>query len=217
MSSQSPQLRITEIFYSLQGESKTVGWPTVFIRLTGCPLRCVYCDTSYAFSGGEWLSLDKIIQQVKQYKTQHITVTGGEPLAQKACNDLLKQLCDEGYQVSLETSGSIDIEAVDNRVVKVMDIKTPSSGEVEKNRFGNIDFLNEKDEIKFVICDHDDYKWAKDIVKQYELTDKCDILFSPVHGDITATDLADWILQDQLQVRFQIQLHKYLWGNEPGK
>ncbi len=217
MSSQTPQLRITEIFYSLQGESKTVGWPTVFIRLTGCPLRCVYCDTRYAFSGGEWLSLDEIIQQVKQYKTRHITVTGGEPLAQKACNNLLKQLCDKGYQVSLETSGAMDVADVDARVVKVMDIKTPSSGEVEKNRFSNIDFLNESDEIKFVICNYDDYCWSKDIIKRYKLTDKCDVLFSPVQGDITPTDLADWILQDQLNVRFQIQLHKYLWDDQPGR
>jgi 7-carboxy-7-deazaguanine synthase len=217
MSPESPKLRITEIFYSLQGESNTIGWPTIFIRLTGCPLRCVYCDTSYAFSGGEWMSLDEVVQQIKQYKTKYITVTGGEPLAQKACNKLLKQLCDEGYLVSLETSGSIDIEPVDKRVVKVMDIKTPSSGEVNKNHLSNINYLNDNDEIKFVICNHDDYKWAKDTVKQYKLTDKCDVLFSPVHGDITAAELADWILQDQLNVRFQIQLHKYLWGDERGK
>jgi len=217
MSVNNQRLRITEIFYSLQGESKSVGCPTVFIRLTGCPLRCAYCDTSYAFSGGEWLEFDEILQQVKQYNTRYITVTGGEPLAQKACKDLLTLLCDENYRVSLETSGALDISEVDPRVTRVMDIKTPSSGEQEKNLLSNIQHLTHQDEVKFVICNRKDYDWAKDIMTEYGLLQVCDVLFSPVHGDISATDLADWILQDQLDVRFQVQLHKYLWNDEPGR
>jgi 7-carboxy-7-deazaguanine synthase len=217
MSATNQRLRITEIFYSLQGESKSVGCPTVFIRLTGCPLRCHYCDTSYAFTGGDWLEFDEILQQVKQYKTRYITVTGGEPLAQKACKDLLTLLCDEGYRVSLETSGSLDISVVDSRVIRVMDIKTPSSGEQEKNLLSNIKHLNERDEVKFVICNRQDYDWSKTFIKEYELLQKCEVLFSPVYGDISATDLADWILEDQLSVRFQFQLHKHLWNDEPGR
>jgi len=217
MSVNNQRLRITEIFYSLQGESKSVGCPTVFIRLTGCPLRCAYCDTSYAFSGGEWLEFDEILQQVKQYNTRYITITGGEPLAQKACKDLLTLLCDENYRVSLETSGALDISEVDPRVTRVMDIKTPSSGEQEKNLLSNIQHLTHQDEVKFVICNRKDYDWAKDIMTEHGLLQVCDVLFSPVHGDISATDLADWILQDQLDVRFQVQLHKYLWNDEPGR
>lgn len=217
MVAQSPRLRITEIFYSLQGESSTVGYPTVFIRLTGCPLRCGYCDTAYSFSGGEWRSLDEVMAQVSHYKTRFVTVTGGEPLAQKSCLELLERLCDEGYQVSLETSGALDVSAVDARVVKVMDIKTPASGEVEKNLYTNIEHLSARDEVKFVICNRDDYDWSKAIVDQYQLTERCAVLFSPVQGDISATALADWIIEDQLPVRFQIQLHKYLWGNEAGR
>jgi len=217
MSAKHQRLRITEIFYSLQGESKSIGCPTVFIRLTGCPLRCHYCDTSYAFTGGESLEFNEIVQQVKQYKTRYITVTGGEPLAQKACNDLLTLLCDEHYLVSLETSGALDISDVDSRVIRVMDIKTPSSGEQEKNLLSNIQYLSQQDEVKFVICNREDYDWSKAFIKEYDLLQKCEVLFSPVHGDISATDLADWILEDQLPVRFQIQLHKYLWNDEPGR
>ncbi len=217
MVAQSPRLRITEIFYSLQGESSTVGYPTVFIRLTGCPLRCGYCDTTYSFTGGEWQNLDEIMAQVSRYKTRFVTVTGGEPLAQKACLELLERLCDEGYQVSLETSGALDVSAVDARVMKVMDIKTPASGEVEKNLYSNIEHLTPTDEVKFVICNRDDYDWSKTILDQYQLTERCEVLFSPVQGDISATVLADWIIEDQLSVRFQIQLHKYLWGNEAGR
>ena len=217
MSVNNQRLRITEIFYSLQGESKTVGCPTVFIRLTGCPLRCTYCDTSYAFSGGEWFGFEEILQQIKQYNSRYITVTGGEPLAQKACIDLLTLLCDENYRVSLETSGALDISEVDPRVTRVMDIKTPSSGEQEKNLLTNIQYLTHQDEVKFVICNREDYDWAKAVMKEYDLLQTCDVLFSPVHGDISATDLADWILQDQLNVRFQVQLHKYLWNDEPGR
>lgn len=217
MTEQISRLRITEIFYSLQGESKTIGCPTVFIRLTGCPLRCGYCDTEYAFSGGEWQSVDDILQTVKTYKTQYVTVTGGEPLAQKACKELLTKLCDQGYQVSLETSGAMDVSEVDQRVVKVMDLKTPASGEVEKNLLSNIQYLTDQDEVKFVICNREDYEWAKQMLDQYHLSETCSILFSPVHGDISATELADWILEDQLNVRFQIQLHKYLWNDEPGR
>ncbi|HEY9052674.1 MAG TPA: 7-carboxy-7-deazaguanine synthase QueE [Gammaproteobacteria bacterium] len=213
----SPRLRITEIFYSLQGESSLVGLPTVFVRLTGCPLRCGYCDTSYSFTGGEWQTLEAIVASVKQYKTPYVCVTGGEPLAQKACNDLLIMLCDQNFRVSLETSGAMDVSAVDPRVTKVMDLKTPASGEMEKNRLQNIEYLSSHDEVKFVICNREDYDWAKQILEEYKIDSRCQVLFSPVHGDIAAVQLAEWILQDHLNVRFQIQLHKYLWGETPGK
>ncbi len=219
MSVHTQKLRITEIFYSLQGESKTAGLPTVFIRLTGCPLRCQYCDTEYAFQGGEWWSLDKIINEVKKYKTPYITLTGGEPLAQKASLTLLKQLSDLGYKVSLETSGALDIQAVDPRVMKVMDLKTPSSNEESKNNYSNLDFITAHDQIKFVICNREDYDWALSILEKYKLTEKCEVLFSPVNLDDSASmvkDLANWILTDQLSVRFQIQLHKIIWGNVQG-
>jgi 7-carboxy-7-deazaguanine synthase len=210
-------LRITEIFYSLQGETATVGLPTVFIRLTGCPLRCQYCDTSYAFQGGNHLSMDEILAQVSQYATQYVTVTGGEPLAQKNCLPLLTKLCDAGYVVSLETSGALDVSLVDKRVVKIVDLKTPGSGESEKNYFPNISHLSKHDQVKFVICDENDYLWSKNIVKEYFLSDRCQILFSPSHEQLSPKNLAEWILHDQLPVRMQIQLHKYLWGDEPGK
>ena len=217
MSSEQSRLRITEIFFSLQGESSLVGYPTVFIRLTGCPLRCGYCDTAYAFTGGDWYPLTAIVQQLKQYKTPYICVTGGEPLAQKACPELLTLLCDEGYKVSLETSGALDISQLDSRVKRIMDIKTPASGEESRNRYDNIDCLTSDDEVKFVICDRNDYDWSKSMLEQYNLGAKCSVLFSPVQGDLSATELAEWILEDQLTVRFQIQLHKYLWSNQPGK
>jgi 7-carboxy-7-deazaguanine synthase len=213
----SQTLRITEIFYSLQGESSTVGIPTVFIRLTGCPLRCSYCDTAYAFSGGEKQSLSSIISQVDQFKARYITVTGGEPLAQSACYQLMEQLCDKGYQVSLETSGAIDVSRVDSRVMKVMDLKTPSSDEMDKNLYENIKFLSQQDEVKFVIADKDDYEWSKSIINQYQLSDVCHILFSPVMGTMPPSQLADMIIHDNLPVRFQIQLHKYLWDDAQGK
>jgi 7-carboxy-7-deazaguanine synthase len=210
------RLKITEIFYSLQGEAKNVGLPTVFIRLTGCPLRCAYCDTAYAFSGGEWMEIDDIITQARQYNTSFVTVTGGEPLAQKSCIDLLSRLCDAGLDVSLETSGAILIDKVDPRVVKILDIKTPASTEDAKNKFENIAYLQNDDQVKFVICDESDYLWSRQIIEQYDLVDRCEILFSPSHGQLDAKVLADWILRDQLKVRFQIQLHKYLWGDIPG-
>jgi len=210
------RLKITEIFYSLQGEALSVGLPTVFIRLTGCPLRCDYCDTAYAFSGGEWMEFDRIINEVKRYNTRCITVTGGEPLAQKNCIALLAQLCDMGYQVSLETSGALLVDQVDSRVTKVVDVKTPASKEHTKNRYENFEYLNPQDQLKFVICDENDYQWSKNLIEQYGLEDKGEILFSPVHGRLQAVKLADWILADQLNVRFQIQLHKYLWGDVPG-
>ena len=210
------RLRITEIFYSLQGESATIGYPTVFIRLTGCPLRCGYCDTEYAFQGGEWMMLDAIIERVGQYRTRHVTVTGGEPLAQKDCLPLLQQLCDAGCQVSLETSGALDVAGVDTRVIKVVDIKTPGSGEVERNRYDNIDKLLPHDQVKFVIRDRADFDWSVDIMNRYTLTDRCEVVFSPSHAQQNATELAEWVLEAQLPVRMQVQLHKYLWGNEPG-
>lgn len=211
------RLRITEIFFSLQGEAATVGWPTIFIRLTGCPLRCGYCDTSYAFQGGEWWTLDSIVAEVKKYQTRFITVTGGEPLAQKNCLSLLTKLCDADYQVSLETSGTLDISGVDSRVVTVMDIKTPSSGEAEKNLWENITSLKKTDQVKLVLASRADYDWAVAVVREYQLAQKCTVLFSPVQGQLEPTQLADWILQDQLPVRFQIQLHKVLWDNAPGR
>jgi 7-carboxy-7-deazaguanine synthase len=211
------RLRITEIFYSLQGEAATVGLPTVFIRLTGCPLRCGYCDTSYAFQGGAWMELDEILEQVASWKAAYVTVTGGEPLAQKPCALLLRQLCDAGYHVSLETSGALDVAPVDARVCKVMDLKTPGSGEVERNRMENIALLTPHDQVKFVICSREDYRWARAIVREYQLDSVCGVLFSPAHEQQNATELADWILQDRMPVRLQIQLHKILWGNEPGR
>ncbi len=213
---QPVRLKITEIFYSLQGEACNVGLPTVFIRLTGCPLRCSYCDTAYAFTGGKWMDIASIISEVKQYNTPHITVTGGEPLAQKHCVVLLTQLCDLEYQVSLETSGAMLLDGVDSRVVQVLDVKTPSSGEDSKNRFENFSLLRKDDQLKFVICDEPDYRWSIKIIEQYQLEDKCEILFSPGHRLLDETTLANWILRDQLNVRFQFQLHKYLWGDKPG-
>lgn len=210
------RLKITEIFYSLQGEARNVGLPTVFIRLTGCPLRCGYCDTAYAFSGGRWMEISDIISQVRQYNTSFVTVTGGEPLAQKSCSELLRQLCDAGYDVSLETSGAILVDRVDPRVVKILDVKTPASTEDAKNKFENFAYLQSHDQVKFVICDENDYLWSRQIIEQYQLVDRCEILFSPSHGQLDATMLADWILRDQLNVRFQMQLHKYLWGDKPG-
>ena len=211
------RLRITEIFHSLQGESLTAGCPTVFIRLTGCPLRCGYCDTAYAFKGGEWMELDEILAQVASYETPYVTVTGGEPLAQKPCLDLLQRLCDADYKVSLETSGALDISRVDPRVVRVMDLKTPGSGEVERNLYANIAHLQQHDQVKFVICSRVDYQWALDIIAGHKLNEYCEVLFTPGYGQQDATELADWVLQDKIPVRMQIQLHKYLWGNVPGK
>jgi 7-carboxy-7-deazaguanine synthase len=212
----SARLKITEIFYSLQGEARNIGLPTVFVRLTGCPLRCTYCDTSYAFTGGEWMDIGAIIDEVNKYNTSFVTVTGGEPLAQKNCIALLEQLCDSGYEVSLETSGAILVDEVDERVDKIIDVKTPASTEDSKNRFENFTYLKKDDQLKFVICDENDYLWSKQIIGQYQLEGKCQILFSPSHGQLDATMLADWILRDQLKVRFQMQLHKYLWGDRPG-
>ena len=214
--SDTPRLRITEIFFSLQGESTLVGYPTVFVRLTGCPLRCGYCDTEYAFQGGEWISLDDIVDQVAGYQTRYVTVTGGEPLAQQNCLQLLQVLCDAGYQVSLETSGALDISATDPRVIRVVDLKTPGSGEVERNLYDNLGCLQPHDQVKFIICSRSDYQWAKDMISEYGLHDRCEVLISPSHGQQDATELADWILHDRLPVRMQLQLHKYLWGNEPG-
>ncbi len=210
-------LRITEIFYSLQGETSRVGLPTVFIRLTGCPLRCTYCDTSYAFSGGQTTTLSDILRQVEAFAPRYVTVTGGEPLAQKNCLPLLKALCDAGYQVSLETSGALDIAGVDARVMCVLDIKTPASGESTKNHLENLAQLTSKDEIKFVLCNHADYQWAKQIIAKHNLTERCAVLLSPTHGGLSATQLAEWILRDRLAVRMQVQLHKILWDNAAGK
>lgn len=210
-------LRITEIFYSLQGESNTVGLPTVFIRLTGCPLRCVYCDTAYAFTGGKKIGIDAVMAEVKQYDTKYITVTGGEPLAQPGCIELMTKLLDKGYVVSLETSGALDVSEVDPRVVKVMDLKTPSSGELSRNRYQNIEHLTAKDQVKFVIGNDKDYDWSKGILTEYALSDRCDILFSPMMGRQNPTELAEKILKDRLPVRFQLQLHKILWDDAQGK
>jgi 7-carboxy-7-deazaguanine synthase len=210
-------LRITEIFHSLQGEAGSVGWRTVFVRLTGCPLRCGYCDTAYAFHGGERRSIDAILEEVRQFGAQHVCVTGGEPLAQKGCVALVSRLCDEGYSVSVETSGALDIAVLDARAVRVMDVKTPGSGEVRRNLPENLAQLRAGDHAKFVICDRLDYEWARSFVSEHGLAKRCEVLFSPCWGRIAPAALADWILADRLQVRFQVQLHKVLWGDVPGR
>jgi len=211
------RLRVSEIFYSLQGEARTVGWPTVFIRLTGCPLRCGYCDTEYAFTGGDWLTLDEILDNVSVHGTRYVTVTGGEPLAQPEAPELLSRLCEAGYEVSLETSGSRDIDGLDDRVSVVMDLKTPGSGEVDKNLYENIAALDSNDQVKFVITDRADYEWSCDLLDKHQLSRKCEVLFSPVSGALDANLLADWILSDHLPVRMQLQLHKIIWGDERGR
>ena len=215
--SREGQLKITEIFYSLQGEARDAGRPTVFIRLTGCPLRCVYCDSEYAFYGGEWQDIDRIVEQVATYNTPFVCVTGGEPLAQKRCLDLLNKLCDAGYKVSLETSGAIDVSRVDQRVSRVLDIKTPGSDEHARNLWENLDVLTDHDQVKFVICSREDYEWAVAEVRARGLEEKLDVLFSPAWHQVKPMHLADWVLQDKLNVRIQIQLHKLLWGDVPGK
>ena len=211
------RLKITEIFHSLQGEADTVGFPTVFVRLTGCPLRCRYCDTEYAFYGGEWWELERIVARVQEFSTPYVCVTGGEPLAQKACLDLLTQLCDAGLRVSLETSGAMPLGGVDPRVVRVVDIKTPGSGEEQRNRYTELAGLRPPDLVKFVICGREDYEWSRAKLRELTLPAGCTVLFSPSHEQLPGRELADWILEDRLAVRFQIQLHKYLWGNVPGK
>lgn len=213
----SSRLRITEIFLSLQGEARDVGWPTVFVRLTGCPLRCGYCDTAYAFHGGQWHSIDAIMQQVASCGVRHVCVTGGEPLAQKRSLDLLRRLCDAGYDVSLETSGALDVSAVDPRVSRVLDVKTPGSGEVARNHWQNLALLTPHDQVKFVLCSRSDFDWACAIVAEYRLDAACDVLFSPSHGQVAPRDLAQWIIDARAPVRFQLQLHKQLWGEEPGR
>ena len=211
------RLRITEIFHSLQGEADTAGLPTAFVRLTGCPLRCQYCDTTYAFHGGDWWESDAILKRVREFGTPFVCVTGGEPLAQKGCAALLTQLCDAGLRVSLETSGAMALESVDPRVVKVVDVKTPGSGEEPRNRYGELARLNRHDLVKFVICSRADYEWSRERLRALGLPPGCTVLFSPSHEQLPARELADWILADRLPVRFQIQLHKYLWGNVPGR
>jgi 7-carboxy-7-deazaguanine synthase len=211
------RLRITEIFLSLQGEARHAGCPTVFVRLTGCPLRCQYCDTAYAFHGGEWHQIDDILEEVAGHGARHVCVTGGEPLSQKRCIGLLQRLCDAGYEVSLETSGAIDISQVDTRVSRILDIKTPGSMEVHRNLWSNLPLLTPHDQVKFVICSREDYDWAKGIVAEHGLTAVCDVLFSPSFTQIKPSDLADWIVADKLPVRFQLQLHKILWNDEPGR
>jgi 7-carboxy-7-deazaguanine synthase len=211
------RLRLTEIFLSLQGEARSVGWPTVFVRLTGCPLRCQYCDTAYAFHGGEWWEIDAILAEVARHGVRHVCVTGGEPLAQKRCIGLLAALCDAGYDVSLETSGAIDIALVDPRVSRVVDLKTPGSKEMARNLWSNIPLLTPRDEVKFVICDRADYEWARAMLAEQALSSRCEVLFSPSYGQVGARELAEWILEDRLPVRFQMQLHKELWGDARGK
>jgi 7-carboxy-7-deazaguanine synthase len=217
-SEQIPRLRITEIFHSLQGETSTVGLPTVFVRLTGCPLRCQYCDTAYAFNGGEMIDIPAVLEQVAAYDARYVTVTGGEPLAQPACLPLLGALCDAGYETSLETSGALDIGGVDARVARIVDLKTPGSKESHRNRWENIPLLTHRDQVKFVICDANDYAWAREVTEKHDLTGRVgEVLFSPSHTELPAAQLAEWILRDRLRVRMQIQLHKVLWGNEPGR
>jgi 7-carboxy-7-deazaguanine synthase len=211
------RVRITEIFLSIQGEARSVGWPTVFVRLTGCPLRCGYCDTEYAFHGGETMSLEAVLAEVERLGAHHVTVTGGEPLAQRGCLPLLERLCDAGHVVSLETSGALDVSEVDPRVVKVMDLKSPGSGEVERNRWDNLAHLTAQDQVKFVLCDRADYEWARGVLLEHDLPARCEVLFSPAWGRLEPRQLAEWILEDHLPVRLQVQLHKLLWGEEPGR
>lgn len=214
---QAARLKLTEVFLSIQGEADSVGWPTVFVRLTGCPLRCQYCDTQYAFYGGEWCSIDDVLERVRSFQTRHVCVTGGEPLAQKHCLELLRRLCDAGHRVSLETSGAMDVADVDSRVVRVVDVKTPASGEVERNRLDNLQLLRADEQIKFVVCDRADFEWARDMVLTRRLSERCTVLFSPSYGQLEARELAQWILDERLPVRLQVQLHKYLWGDTPGR
>jgi len=211
------RLKITEIFYSLQGEADTVGFPTVFVRLTGCPLRCQFCDTAYAFHGGEWRTIEEVLAKVGEYAPRYVCVTGGEPLAQKNCLPLLTSLCDANYRVSLETSGAMPLAGVDPRVIRVVDVKTPGSGEERRNRYDDLTLLRPEEQIKFVICDRADFEWSRDKVSSLDLADRCQVLFSPSAEQLPARELADWILADRLPVRFQMQLHKVLWGNVPGK
>jgi 7-carboxy-7-deazaguanine synthase len=213
----STRLKLTEIFHSLQGEADTVGIPTTFVRLTGCPLRCQYCDTAYAFEGGQWWELDAILERVRALGSRYVCVTGGEPLAQGECRGLLTALADAGFRVSLETSGAIGIAAIDPRVVRVVDVKTPGSGEERRNRYDQLALLRPEEQVKFVICDRADYEWSRDRLGALGLAERCGVLFSPSHEQLPARQLADWILADRLPVRLQIQLHKYLWGNEPGR
>jgi 7-carboxy-7-deazaguanine synthase len=211
------RLRVNEIFYSLQGEADAVGYPTVFVRLTGCPLRCRYCDTEYAFHEGQWTDIGAVLAQVAGFGARHVCVTGGEPLAQPNCARLLSALCDANYRVSLETSGALDTSVVDPRVVVVLDVKTPGSGEERRNRLENLALLTPKDQVKFVICSREDYEWSKAFVLEHALEGRCQVLFSPSFHDVAPATLADWILADRLPVRFQLQLHKILWGDVPGK
>ena len=211
------RLRLTEIFLSLQGESRSVGWPTVFVRLTGCPLRCQYCDTAYAFHGGDWWDIDAILAEVAKHGVRHVCVTGGEPLAQKRCLGLLARLCDAGYEVSLETSGAIDVADVDPRVIRVVDLKTPGSMEMHRNLMSNLPLLTARDQVKFVICDRADYDWAKAVIAEHAIDSRCEVLFSPSFTQVKPRDLAEWIIADRLPVRFQTQLHKQLWGEEHGR
>lgn len=213
----SDRLKITEIFLSIQGESRSVGWPTVFVRLTGCPLRCGYCDTAYAFHGGQWRDIDAIVEEVASHGVRHVCVTGGEPLAQKRCLLLLTRLCDAGHEVSLETSGALDVTEVDDRVLRVIDIKTPGSGEQARNHWSNLDALRESDQLKFVICDRADFEWSRDLVLERDLARRCEVLFSPSFEQVAAADLAQWIIDGRLPVRLQTQLHKQLWGDAQGK
>jgi 7-carboxy-7-deazaguanine synthase len=211
------RLRINEIFHSLQGEADAVGYPTVFVRLTGCPLRCQYCDTEYAFHAGDWYDLDTIVDQVGSFGTRHVCVTGGEPLAQPNCLKLLSRLCDAGFEVSIETSGALDIGEVDARVTRVVDVKTPGSRESARNRIENFSLLTRRDQLKFVICSREDYDWSKAFLREHGLSGRCQVLFSPSYTQVPPATLAEWILADRLQVRFQLQLHKILWGDVAGK